>query len=77
MLEQLTRITHNPNVMGGKACIRGTRVTVGLILTLISEGKSTDELLDDYPYLEYEDIMQAIAYAAWTVNAREAVIISA
>jgi len=66
MLEQLTRITHNPNVMGGKACIRGTRVTVGLILTLISEGKSTDELLDDYPYLEYEDIMQAIAYAAWT-----------
>ena len=77
MLEQLARISHNSNVMGGKACIKGTRVTVGMILTLISEGKSTDELLDDYPYLEYEDIMQAIAYAAWTVNAREAVIESA
>ena len=77
MFEQLTRITHNSDIMGGKACIKGTRVTVGMILTLISEGKSMDELLDDYPYLEYEDIMQAIAYAAWTVDAREAVIISA
>ena len=77
MFEQLTRITHCSDVMGGKACIKGTRVTVGMILTLISEGKATDELLDDYPYLEYEDIMQAIAYAAWTVDAREAVIVSA
>ena len=77
MFEQLTRIAHNSDVMGGKACIKGTRVTVGMILTLISEGKTTNELLDDYPYLEYEDIMQAIAYAAWTVDAREAVIVSA
>ena len=74
MYEQLTRISHNAGVMGGKACIKGTRVTVGMLLTLISEGKSTDELLADFPYLEHEDIMQAIAYAAWTVDAREAVI---
>ena len=64
MYEQLTRITHNPKVMGGKACIKGTRVTVGMILTLISEGKAIDELLDDYPYIESEDVLQAIAYAA-------------
>jgi uncharacterized protein (DUF433 family) len=77
MFEQFTRITHNLDVMGGKACIKGTRVTVGMILTLLSEGKSISELLDDYPYLENEDILQAMAYAAWTVNAREAVIVSA
>ena len=77
MFEKFDRITHNQNVMGGKACIRGMRVTVGMILTLISEGKPIDELLDDFPYLEHEDIKQALAYAAWTVDAREAVIISA
>ena len=77
MYEQLTRITHNSDVMGGKACIKGTRVTVGMILTLISEGKTIKELLDDYPYLENEDVMQAIAYAALMVDGREAVIISA
>ena len=76
MFEQFTRISHNSDVMGGKACIKGTRVTVGMILTLISEGKSIEELLADYPYLEYDDIMQALAYAAWTVEAREAVIVS-
>ena len=77
MFDQFDRITHNPDVMGGKACIRDMRVTVGMILTLISEGKPIDELLDDFPYLEREDIMQALAYAAWTVDAREAVIMSA
>ena len=75
MFEQLDRITHDPNVMGGKACIRGMRVTVSMILTQISEGCPIDELLDNYPYLEHEDIMQALAYAAWTVDSREAVII--
>ena len=77
MFEQFDRITHNPDVMGGKACIREMRVTVGMILTLISEGKPIDELLEDFPYLEREDIMQALAYAAWKVDAREAVIMSA
>jgi len=77
MLERFDRITHNPNVMGGKACIRGMRVTVGMILTQMSEGCPINELLENYPYLEYEDIMQSLAYAAWTVDAREALIISA
>jgi len=76
-MEQFDRISHNIEIMGGKACIKGTRVTVGMILTQISEGKSIEILLDEYPYIIYEDIMQALAYAAWMVNAREAVIISA
>ena len=78
MYEQLARITYNAEVMGGKACIKGTRVTVGMLLTLISEGKAINELLDDYPYIENEDVvLQAIAYAAWSVDFREAVIVSA
>ena len=77
MLEQLTRIEHNSEIMGGKACIKGTRVTVGMIINLISEGKTTDEILDDYPYIEIDDVKQALAYAAWTVNAIESEIISA
>ena len=76
-MEQFTRINHDINIMGGKACIKGTRVTVSMILTQISEGKAVDKLLDEYPYLTYDDIMQALTYAAWTVDAREAVITSA
>ena len=53
-----------------------TRVTVGMLLTQISEGKSVDDLLEEYPYLEREDIMQALMYAAWTVDAREGMIVS-
>jgi len=75
-LEHLDRISHDIEIMGGKACIKGTRVTVGMLLTQISEGKSIDELLEEYPYLEREDIMQALMYAAWTVDAREGVILS-
>ena len=48
--------------MGGKACIRGTRVTVGMVLSQIGAGRSVEEVLADYPYLEREDIMQAIRY---------------
>jgi len=76
-MEQFPRISHNIDIMGGKACIKGTRVTVGMILSLISEGKSVDEMLIDYPYLASEDIMQALLYAAWAVEARESVIVSA
>ena len=76
-MEQFAGISHNIDIMGGKACIKGTRVTVGMILTQISEGKSIDGLLAEYPYLKYEDIMQALMYAAWTVDAREGAIISA
>ena len=62
--ETFDRITQNPDVMGGKPCIRGMRVTVGMIVGQIGAGLSTEELLSDYPYLELEDIMQALRYAA-------------
>ena len=59
------RITFNPQVMGGRACIRGMRVTVALILNLVSNGMRQQDILADYPYLQPEDIRQALAYAAW------------
>jgi uncharacterized protein (DUF433 family) len=59
------RITFEPGKMGGRACIRGLRITVGLIVSLIAEGASWDEILTDYPDLEREDIRQALVYAAW------------
>jgi len=62
--ENFDRITQNPAVMGGKPCIRGMRVTVGMIVGQIGDGVSNEELLSDYPYLEKEDIMQALRYAA-------------
>jgi len=63
-MEQFNRIIWNPRVMGGKACIRGMRVTVGMIVGQIGQGRSIDELLAAYPYLEREDILQALEYAA-------------
>ena len=77
VMEQFTRISHNINIMGGKACIKGTRVTVGMILEQISEGITPNELLEDFPYLSLEDIMQALKYAAWIVQGRELEIVSA
>jgi len=65
-MEQFARITHNLDIMGGKACIRGTRVTVGMIVTQISEGKSFAALLEEYPYLAYEDISEALRYSVAT-----------
>ncbi|MBV9758232.1 MAG: DUF433 domain-containing protein [Alphaproteobacteria bacterium] len=62
---QLDRITFNPEVMGGKPCVRGLRVTVGTIVGLIAAGRTSDEILGLYPYLEQEDIRQALSYAAW------------
>jgi uncharacterized protein (DUF433 family) len=72
MSRQLTRITFNPLVMGGKACIRGMRVTVGMILGLLAAGRTREEILAAYPYLEAEDIDESLAYAAWRVEEREA-----
>jgi len=63
--------------MGGKACIKGTRVTVGMIITQISEGKTFAKLLDEYPYLSNEDIAEALRYSAWLVNSREMDIVTA
>ena len=65
------RITFNPAVMGGKACIRGMRVTVGTVVALLAAGRSHDEILQAYPYLEHEDISQSLAYAAWRLEERE------
>ena len=59
------RITCDPHVMGGKACIRGLRITASLILNLVANGMSDDEILKSYPYLEAEDIRQTLKYAAW------------
>ncbi len=64
-MKDLTRITMDPQVMGGKPCIRGLRVTVGTIVGLIAAGHSKEELLRLYPYLEEPDISEALAYAAW------------
>ena len=61
----LERITFDTNVMGGRPCIRGMRVTVSLALKLVASGMSTEEITDAYPYLEPEDIGQALRYAAW------------
>ena len=70
-LAQYDRITRTAGVMAGKACIRGMRVTVGMIVGQIGAGHTVEELLDDYPYLEREDILQALRYAAWKVEDRE------
>ena len=64
-MAKLDRITFDPRVMGGKPCVRGMRVTVGTIVGLVASGRSTDEILALYPYLEAEDIRQALSYAAW------------
>jgi uncharacterized protein (DUF433 family) len=64
----LDRITRNPEVMGGKPCVRGLRVTVGMVVGLVASGHSSAEILAAYPYLEQEDIWQALAYAAWRVE---------
>ncbi len=59
------RITFDPNVMAGKACIRGMRVTVSLLLNLVANGMDAEEIVAAYPYLEVEDIHQSLRYAAW------------
>jgi uncharacterized protein (DUF433 family) len=68
---QFARITHDPAVMGGKPCIRGLRVTVGTIVGLLGSGQSRERILEAYPYLEPEDLDQALAYAAWRLQERE------
>ena len=73
----LDRITIDPRVMGGKPCIRGLRITVGTVVELIAEGHNSAEVLELYPYLEAEDISQALAYAAWRSEEREVELKSA
>jgi uncharacterized protein (DUF433 family) len=70
-MNQLDRITMRPDQMGGRPCIRDMRVTVGMIVGQIGAGQSIDELLVDYPYLERDDVLQALRYAAWRAEERE------
>jgi len=76
-MKHLTRITLDPDIMGGKPCIRGMRVTVGMIIGLLSSGHSTDEILKSYPYLEPDDIREALEYAAWRTSEYEVELHSA
>jgi uncharacterized protein (DUF433 family) len=61
----LRRITHDPLVMGGRPCIRGMRVTVGAIVGLLGAGRTIDEVLVAYPYLDRDDVLAALTFAAW------------
>ena len=62
------RITFDPNIMGGKACIRGMRITVSLVINLVANGMTENEIIQDYPYLEKEDIKQSLQYASWLAD---------
>ena len=73
----LDRIARDPALMGGRPCVRGMRVTVGMIVGQIGAGVTIDELLVDYPYLEREDILQALRYAAWLAEEREITLATA
>jgi len=64
-MKKLARITFAPLVMGGKPCIRGLRVTVGTVVGLVAAGHSTRDILKAYPYLEEDDVREALTYAAW------------
>lgn len=64
-MNNLDRITFDAQVMGGKPCIRGLRVTVGMVVGLVAAGHTNADILRAYPYLEEEDIPQALTYAAW------------
>ena len=76
-MRNLKRITFDPNLMGGKSTIRGLRVTVGMIIGLIAAGHTDREILKAYPYLEKEDILESLAYAAWRVEEMELPLVSA
>jgi uncharacterized protein (DUF433 family) len=62
------RITSDPNILGGKACIRGMRISVSLVINLVANGMSVQEIVDEYPDLEPEDVEQSLRYAAWAVD---------
>jgi uncharacterized protein (DUF433 family) len=64
-MPELTRITRDPSVMGGKPCIRGMRVTVGTVVGLVAAGRTQEEILGEFPCLQAEDITEALSYAAW------------
>ena len=67
-MKHISRITFDAQVMGGRPCIRGHRITVGTLVRLIAGGHSCDDILSAHPYLEQEDIAEALAFAAWRAN---------
>lgn len=75
-MKQLDRITMDPAVMGGKPCIRGMRVTVGTIVGLMASGKAIEDVLAAYPYIEREDVLQALMYAAWRSEEKDMPLVS-
>jgi uncharacterized protein (DUF433 family) len=76
-MTEFPRITRNPKVMGGKPCIRGMRITVGMIVGQLGEGATIDELMDDFPLLERGDILEAMRYAAWIASHLETSVLPA
>jgi uncharacterized protein (DUF433 family) len=70
-MQKLSRITMDPQVMGGKPCIRSMRVTVGTLVGLMASGKTIDEVLAAYPYIERQDVLEALTYAAWRAEEKE------
>lgn len=76
-MKTIDRITFDPEVMGGKPCIRGMRVTVGMIVGLVAAGRTRPDILRLYPYLEEEDIAQALTYAAWRTEEIEIPLVPA
>ena len=70
-MQDITRIIHQPDVMGGKPCLRGMRVTVGMVVGQLAAGETVEDILVSYPYLEREDIVQALRYAAWRSEERD------
>jgi uncharacterized protein (DUF433 family) len=77
VIENFQRITQSPGIMGGKACIQGTRVTVARVVNQIGMGQSIESLLEDYPYLSLEDVLEALRYAAWLTEGHEIEIVQA
>ena len=76
-MDGLGRITQQPGTMGGRPCIRGMRVTVGMIVGQVGAGRTLDAILADYPYLERDDIFEALRYAAWRAEEREVTLAAA
>ena len=62
------RITANPDILGGKACVRGMRISVALVVNLVANGMSTTQIIKEYPDLQQDDVRQALQYAAWTAT---------
>jgi len=70
-MQGFDRITFSPDQMGGRACIRAMRVTVGMVVAQVGNGQTIDEVLQAYPYLEREDVLQALRYAAWRLEEQD------